>query len=247
MSQSTFERYENKYLITAVQYEALMQNLSVSMVPDQYGAYRIFNLYYDTEHFDLARASIAKPVYKEKLRLRWYGAAGEGAVSDTEDVPFTASQIGYLELKKKFNGIVYKRRIQMICGEAENFIHQRVYNGEDSQILREIKFFLSRYNLSVKVFLNYDRTAYKETEGNELRITFDTNICFRDDEHGLNSSRGGNYLLKKGIILMEIKTVHSMPLWLCRHLSGLGIVPVSFSKYNVCYNTMNQRRAHAGV
>ena len=98
--KNVFKRYERKYIITPEQYEGLMPLIDEYMRGDEYGRSTICNIYFDTPSHMLIRNSIDKPVYKEKLRLRSYG------------VPDQDSNV-FIEIKKKFKGIVYKRRINM--------------------------------------------------------------------------------------------------------------------------------------
>ena len=55
------------------QYRRLSVALMDHMKPDRYSKSLICNIYYDTPDRRLIRASLEKPVYKEKLRLRSYG------------------------------------------------------------------------------------------------------------------------------------------------------------------------------
>lgn len=222
MLQTVFQRYEKKYLINFKQYQALSKLLDGSFVPDQFGTYNISNVYYDTDSYDLIRASIEKPVYKEKLRMRSYGKA-------TESAPV------FLELKKKFDGVVYKRRVTLTYADAKQFVATGRCIDESSQIQREIQSFLSKYPVSEKVYLYYERTALKGVENDDLRITFDSDIRFRRSELRLDNGTWGTDLLPAGTILMEIKTPGVMPLWLSRGLSQLEIYPSTFSKYGACY------------
>lgn len=79
MAIEVFNRYEKKYIIDEDTFHKLTYQIADYMNPDAYNrngeAYRISNIYYDTENDQLIRASIEKPVYKEKLRLRAYGNA----------------------------------------------------------------------------------------------------------------------------------------------------------------------------
>lgn len=98
--KTCFERYEKKYRLTAERQRAILQGMAPYMKKDAYGAYTICNIYYDTPDWRLIRTSLEKPVYKEKLRVRSYGVPGEdGRV--------------FVELKKKYDGVVYKRRVTM--------------------------------------------------------------------------------------------------------------------------------------
>ena len=201
---NVFARTELKYRLTAAQDRFLRETLAPYVEPDQYGESTICNIYYDTPDFRLIRKSIEKPVYKEKLRLRSYGPAGP------DDNTF-------LELKKKYKGIVYKRRI---C-------------------LPEHDWFLDFYgNLQPAVYLNYDRTAFYSKEDPDLRITFDRNIHFRTDDLSLQSLPGGRFVIRPGESIMEIKADGAMPLWLTALLTQAGAKRTSFSKYGTAYQLL---------
>ena len=219
--QSCFRRCEKKYLLTHAQYQAMRLGMAPYMEPDAYPRYSISNIYYDTEHYDLIRASLEKPVYKEKLRLRSYGVPGE-------------LDPAFVEIKKKFDGVVYKRRITMQMRDAEPYLGgARI--GDGSQISREIDWFLQFYRPEPKAFLAYDREAYAAADGGELRITFDTAIRVRSNDLDLRSGDYGVPLLESNQILMEIKIPGTAPMWLARLLSENHIFPTSFSKYGTYY------------
>lgn len=222
MAQEIFKRYEKKYLLHQKQFEALLARLGGEMQADSYGEHTISNIYFDTRDFELVRQSIEKPDYKEKLRLRAYGK-----VDDTTVV--------YAELKKKYDGIVYKRRVPMFLGEARKYLYYGIYPGEDSQILREIDYVMRRYELKPRVYVSYNRTAYFGKQDSGLRVTFDRNICCRC--HGLDLQYGayGTQIMGQDQILMEVKIPGAMPMWMSRLFSGLCIYPVSFSKYGTYY------------
>lgn len=221
MSKRVFERVEKKYLLNPAQLSALREQLSGKMCEDCFGRYTISNLYYDTDTYELIRHSLEKPVYKEKLRLRCYGKA-----SHNTDV--------FIELKKKYKGVVYKRRETLPYSAALAFLSGSSVDAS-SQILREINAFRERYNVSPRVFLCYDRTALAGVDDPELRLTFDTNVRFRQTELRLDNGTFGTDILPAGCTLMELKANGAIPLWLSQILSELQIFPTSFSKYGVCY------------
>ncbi len=221
-SNNIFERVEKKYLLTVMKYELLRERLLPYMEMDQYGLHTICNIYYDTEDYELVRTSIEGPVYKEKLRLRSYG------------VPDNDSPV-FLEIKKKYKGIVYKRRVSMTLEESVRYLNHGIKPASDSQILREIDYFLRFHKPIPKVYLAYDRIALFGKEDSEIRITFDQNIRSRMTELDLSEGDSGKYLLHKGDVLMEIKVPYAYPLWLAGVLSDLEIYPVSFSKYGNVY------------
>jgi hypothetical protein len=232
MTQTVFKRYEKKYLLNPAQHAALAGGFDGRMAADARGVCTVFSLYYDTDDFALIRASIEKPLYKEKLRLRCYGAAGE-------DTPV------FLELKKKYRGVVYKRRAKLAYRDAEAVLSRKARAG-GGQILREISWFLDLHPVSGKLLLCYERAAFSCAEDPGLRITFDTDVRFRRNGLRLDGDARGAPLLSKEQILMEIKTAGTIPPWLCRALSDLKIFPISFSKYGSCYRDHIAKEGRAG-
>ena len=221
-TQHTFKRYEKKYLLTPEQYGRILPELGREMREDEYGQYTICNIYYDTQSFELVRASMAKPVYKEKFRLRSYG------VPDREGVI-------YAEIKKKYDGVVCKRRVAACPDDIQAFITEGRRLDEDREIQQEIRCFFDRYHPQPKVFIGYDRMALAGREEPELRITFDRNIRWRGDALDLCAGDRGKPVLPDGGIVMEVKVLQAAPLWLAHVLSENRIYPVSFSKYGTCY------------
>jgi hypothetical protein len=233
MSIEVFNRYETKFLMTEAQYTALSDIISEYMNPDMYNIgkefYTICNIYYDTPDNSLIRTSLAKPVYKEKLRMRSYG------------VPEKGSSV-FLEIKKKYNGIVNKRRCSLKINEVNALVGSHIYpqenEGVNKQVLNELYYFTNAYNVSPKVYIAYDRKAYFGKEDSDLRITFDTNIRTRRYDLALEKGDYGTPLLDEGTWLMEVKCSGAMPLWLTSALSALGIYKTSFSKYGEEYRQL---------
>ena len=192
------------------------------MQPDEYGKTSIASLYYDTPDARLVRASLEKPLFKEKIRLRSYGPADENSPV-------------FLELKRKAFGIVYKRRIQSTIPEVNRFFDGRGGSFPESQITREIQTFRDYYGTLVPAcMIIYDRTAYFETDG-DLRLTIDENPRYRMTDLRLDKSMEGISLLPEGWSVLEIKVQEAMPLWLSDILSGGQIYKTSFSKYGEAY------------
>lgn len=218
----TFKRYESKYLLSPHQYAALWAELESYVEPDEFFKSTVCSVYYDWEDFRLIRSSIEKPVYKEKLRVRSY------------NVPKPDSPV-FVELKKKYDGVVYKRRVQMAAEVAEDYLAGRCPSPVTGQIGREIDWFMRVNAVSPKVFIASDRQAYVSKENPELRVTFDSSIRWREDRLSLVAGDFGQELLKDGQVLMELKIPDAAPVWLADMLSRLGIFPQGFSKYGQCY------------
>lgn len=221
-TQYSFERYEKKYFLTPEKQARLLSRMEPYIKSDDYGKYTICSIYYDTDNWQLVRESIEKPDYKEKLRVRSYG------------VPEKDGKV-FVELKKKCGGIVYKRRITTEASMTEPFLCGSEKPSQYGQIGREIAWFRDLYKPKPKVFIAYDRTAFAGTEDHELRITFDHNMRWRDNDLDLCLGDYGQPIIAEDRILMEIKMPGVCPLWLSRMLSEEGIFPISFSKYGTCY------------
>lgn len=220
-----FERIEKKYLISEKKFNIILERIGSNMAIDKYGIHTICNIYYDTDTYELIRNSIEKPNYKEKLRLRSYG------------IPRNNDNV-FLEIKKKHDSTVFKRRISLTLKEAENYMKQGIRPHINSQILNEIDYFINFYNPKEKIFIAYDRIAMYGKEDKNLRITFDMNIRSRLNDLSLGKGDYGNPLYNDNIYLMEIKTSTSFPLWLTKILSELEIYSISFSKYGSIYKQL---------
>lgn len=233
MAIEVFNRYENKYLLDSEAYykfyERLLEYMELDDFNKQHEFYSITNLYYDTEHNTLIRNSLAKPKYKEKLRLRAYG------------IPHQDTKV-YLEIKKKVFGLVNKRRTSLKLHEAYDFvatgIEPEFKDYMNKQVINEIKYFLSRYDLQPKVYLSYDRKALFCKNNRDLRITFDTNIRSRRYDLKMEHGTHGEPLLEPGQWLMEVKAENTIPVWLAKMLSEHQMYRTSFSKYGNEYKKM---------
>jgi SPX domain protein involved in polyphosphate accumulation len=215
-----FERKEQKYLLNQKQKEALLKTLASYLQPDLYSDYSIQSVYYDNDQFDLFRKSIEKPEYKEKLRLRCYG------------YPHQADHPAFLEIKKKYAGVVYKRRIDLPLNEAYDFaLHPR--RGTVSE--NEIYTMIERYDLKPQVYVSYDRQAFVWKSDPDLRITFDSNIRYRLSDLYLESTAKTTAMLPENEYILEIKSLSNLPRILVSALNRLQIWPASFSKVGYVY------------
>ena len=226
---ASFMRYEIKYIISREQKERLLGIMEDYMKPDEFGHTEIRNIYYDTPDFRLVRRSREKPVYKEKLRIRSYGKPAPGGKV-------------FVELKKKYNSVVYKRRTAMSLSDALSFVSGNMIVSGDSQIEKEIGSFIKFYrSLRPAAYLSYERDSFFGKNDDGFRITFDENILGRTYDISLTSDAGGEALIDSGSVLMEVKCDGALPLWLVRFLSSEHIYQTSFSKYGEAYEKLIYR------
>lgn len=233
--QNVFKRYELKYLITKEQQKLLLEVMKEYMDPDQFGKSTICNIYLDTPSKILIRRSNEKPIYKEKLRIRSYGIAA----SDTTV---------FVELKKKYNNVVYKRRISMAETDAMNYITKGIKPGIESQITKEINYFCKFYpGLEPALFMSYERKAFFSKNDSNFRMTFDENILCRDYDLNLKTGAYGTPLLAGDMVLLEVKTSLGIPIWLTKFLSENKLYKTSFSKYGNAYKSLILPKLLGGI
>lgn len=239
MAIEVFNRYELKFIITDEQYNILRERLAEYMESDEYSKngdfYTICNIYYDSPDNELIRRSLEGPVYKEKMRLRSYGT-----------VPLDKKV--FLEIKKKYQGLVNKRRTKIVLQDAYDYFEtgelpelQSYMNG---QVLKEIDEMKNRMQLVPKLFLSYDRCAMFAKDDRDFRVTFDRNITTRRYDLGLHYGIYGDKLLEEGVWIMEVKIDRAMPMWMTKILSDMHIYKNSYSKYGTEYTNFITKEKH---
>lgn len=237
MDQKTFDRVEKKYLIDATQKKKILALIEKNMQKSKYFKSEIFNIYFDTDNYDLIIKSIENPDFKQKFRARSYG--GYDKV--------------FLEIKTKLKGdgtkVGYKRRFLITHNDYLKFVdkqktalelaNEKIETGNDLQIAKEVDYLVNYFDLKPKILVYYDRTSY--VDDNNLRITFDENLAFRDADLNFRKKvRDKHYFNDKKSIIMEVKAGGVMPLWLVGVLSETQAYPVRFSKIGKVYERLKK-------
>ncbi len=230
----TFARVEHKFMITKAQAEEITGMIGDHLKDDAHPQYTLHNIYYDSPDSQMIAASLEHPMYKEKLRLRSYGDPVEG-------MPVFA------EIKKKYDGIVYKRRTMLDLDDAERFLDHRDRRYVKDRTGAEISFMLERYSAERKLYISYSRRAYAGKQEADVRITFDTDIRYRTDHLDLFARTEDKPLLDEDQVLMEVKVMNRYPLWLTDALTEMHICRTSFSKYGKIYTLMHASPAHGQI
>lgn len=232
---NTFKRMEMKLLLDEEQYNKLIKEIEPYMTADEYGVHTIMNIYFDNDNNDVILSSLSKPVYKEKLRLRAYGKSANN------------SDMAFLEIKKKYRGVVHKRRLEMTYKELFDYAQGKKtpnISEEQRQVFEEIEYFRKRLGLTPRIVICYDRQAFFGNDDNEFRMTFDSNIRSRRTDVDLRNGDFGELLPNQPYRLLEIKTTGGAPMWLVKYLSENRIYSGSFSKYgNIFMNEVKTNRA----
>ncbi|MBR3256795.1 polyphosphate polymerase domain-containing protein [Candidatus Saccharibacteria bacterium] len=248
MDIDTIERVEEKYLISREEKKSLLSSIIKNLERDEYFSEQVLSLYLDTKNFDFVIKSIDRPPFREKIRVRAY------------ETPTRSSKI-FFEVKSKLSKgpvkIGNKRRLVLPLKDFYTFQSgksslkailekNKVSDSKQLQIADELDYLVKIYNLEPKLLISSDRTAYVAKENKNFRLTFDENLRFREKD--LRLEKPGDYEKyfpltndKKHCIIMEVKTMNSMPLWFVRELSKLRVFPSRFSKYGKIYQTITER------
>ena len=217
-----FNRVEQKYILTEKQYKELFKKIESHLEKDYYYQSKICNLYFDNDKNNLIVSSLERPIFKEKIRLRSYN------VPNLDDIV-------YLELKGKYDWVVFKRRCEIILDDFYKYIETGIIQEKyNNQIMKENDYVIKKFNLKPKIFIGYDRLSFYDKDDINFRVTFDSNLRSRVDELKLELGDNGN-LFDKGLYIMEVKSLSSIPLWFTRILSEMKIYKNNFSKYGEIY------------
>ncbi|MBE6172756.1 MAG: polyphosphate polymerase domain-containing protein [Enterococcus faecium] len=222
--KNVFQRKETKYLIPTTQFHSFLKDLKKQMQIDEYGLHTILSLYFDTPDDRFITNSMTKPKYKEKFRVRSY------------DIPKETSMV-FLEIKKKVNGIVYKRRMPLTYAEYLQWLDQKHFlKNEDEQIPQEVNWLFKRNpDLSPKTMIMYERMSLFGTSDPDFRVTFDQNIRFRSTNLELSITGEETLVAPEIGVLMEVKALGAYPLWFVELLNDYQLRKGSFSKYAETY------------
>ena len=253
MDAKIFNRVEKKYLIDQGQYDALLAEIRQHMKEDQYFHSEVYNIYFDTDNYDLIIQSIDHPLFKEKLRARSYGGYDKVFLEIKTKIKGLAYRHDFLDASDlvKDNNFGYKRRVLITHQDFDELIKGKTSCVElasrdmekktDLQIAKEVDYIMKKFNLKPKILIYYDRESF--TGENDLRITFDKNLRFRHQNiRFLKKSQDRTFFKSDKNIIMEIKAENAMPLWLVKQLSAEHIYPEQFSKIGKIYETLRKEQ-----
>ena len=253
MNEKIFDRIEKKYLIAEAEQATLLKLIKKNMHEDKYFESEVYNIYFDTDNFDLIIQSIDNPIFKEKLRARSYGGYDKVFLEIKTKIRGYAYRHDLLENDDtlKDNNLGYKRRVLITHDDFDKLIAKLatveelaakdIEQPSDLQIAREVDYMINHFNLKPQVLVYYNRASY--VDDNSSRITFDTDLRFRHQNLKFTKNPTDKTLLNTDKnIIMEIKAHGAMPLWLVHRLSALQIYPVQFSKIGKVYELIRKEK-----
>lgn len=223
MEIETMSRHDIKYIIDEKTVGELRKCLLANNMRKQiHDSDLVVSAYCDTDDFASIRKCIDDPKHKEKIRIRSYGPIGD-------------DDLAYLEIKRKENGLLTKRRVKVRYGDIPGILSgSQKMQGEFGD---ELDDFLSRYpNSEPRIRISYERESYKaEDESSDLRVTLDHDIRYKVGKGIRLDGSDGTCLMSPRRYIIEIKTLGETPKWLDMFFKSRSLKPRSYSKYAKAY------------
>lgn len=253
MDKKFFNRVEKKYLIDKPQEATIKKEIKKHMKKDEYFRSKVFNIYFDTDNYDLIIQSIDNPFFKEKLRARSYEGYDKVFLEIKTKIRGAAYRTKFLREKGllKDNNFGYKRRVlitkkdfnELVSGKTSiiELASRKIETPADLQVAKEVDYIIKNLNLKPKILVYYDRESF--TGENSLRITFDKNLRYRNKNiRFLKKNSDETFFKNEKNIIMEIKAGGVMPLWLVKLLSAEHVYPTHFSKIGKIYEKLRKEK-----
>lgn len=224
-----FNRFELKYLLPIEHAGEFKKAIKSFLHVDSFGEegqYALTSLYYDTPDHRFYWEKIDGIKVRRKLRIRHY---------ETRDA-ITPETPVFVEIKKRIDRVIIKKRAKMPYKDAVNLCNEGImpakFDPKDKKTLEEVQSMFHTYPLRPTLITSYFRHALIGTHYDlGLRVTFDTNIRFRDHDLDLTSKNRGKFIIPPNIALMEIKANGAIPYWLTEMIGAHNIRLIRVSKY----------------
>ncbi|MFP4380088.1 MAG: VTC domain-containing protein [Candidatus Sumerlaeia bacterium] len=246
--QTTFQRFEAKYIITETEAACVLDYLSPWLESDRHTkrgvSYDINSLYLDSEKLGLYWSSALGEKNRMKLRIRAY--------SEESDAPV------FLEIKRRVNQVILKQRTRLrreamrdlLAGktlDAGALAHPTERERDNYYAFRDC---LEHICARPAAFVRYDREAYVSRLEEPVRVTFDRNLCCLPCDHYAEDmwKKNTDWLpVDAASVILEIKFTNAFPAYVARVVQRFGLRQTSFAKYVHCMNALQRRGALAGI
>ncbi len=237
LDRNKIARYELKYIIPKSMVAKIEEYIEIYCQKDNHsikapdGYYTVNTLYLDSPNFlllDHKRSDMSK---RFTLRIRGY--------ADGENPPY------FFEVKKKSGMIIDKIRACVDVKDLyEVFKRPDGALGLNAEDKKNLKYFIRKaeeLHARPKIFTQYRRLAFFSVFDEYVRITFDRDLKFcKSKKFDVVPAHYdvANYDYKtflKGMpadsVVLEIKTLTSVPRWVIELIQYFGLERGSFSKF----------------
>ena len=197
------------------------------MEPDAYGTtgeYVVTSLYYGSADLRCYWEKIDGIKFRRKLRIRRY----ERQAEMRSDEPV------FVEIKQRLDKTIQKRRAKLVYPDALGLCagEEISHDPADSALVGEVRVFVGTFRLEPKSIVSYFRSALVGGSHDPgLRVTFDTDIRYRDGDLALDSKHPGRHMVHPEMCVLEIKANERLPLWVVDLIGHHNIQLIRVSKY----------------
>ena len=230
------DRCELKYLIDYKTYKEIIKFASHFTVKDRNagkgGTYMVNSLYYDTTDNRLYFEKINGEKTRKKIRIRSYFDSKNGKLLRT-----------ILEIKKKDKSTVYKEKIKLNFDDAVKLIetsnigkYTKTVSASDKRALDDTLYLKYKLGLRPKIMIAYERQALFDKYTPSVRLTFDSNVCYRTCDLTNNYIPTEKYAIPRNLMILEIKYSKYLPIWITKLIQAFDLTPTTVSKYCAAVN-----------
>ena len=215
-------RTEYKYLINTKQIEILKNKIKNLFCVDVHCSsqhkYNVRSLYFDNYFNKCFYENETGCDPRQKHRIRLYN---------------NSLDLIRLEQKNRVNNRVIKYRCTLLSEQVNDLIKGKYkINILDNQdLLKKFKMKIMNEMFRPVVIVSYDRYPYVYKNDN-IRVTFDTNICFSKQVKGFLNNDFVKIPLKD-VNIMEIKYNNYIPDFIVKLLNVENLQKINFSKYYI--------------
>jgi len=238
-NDSVLSRHECKYFVAPQLLPQMRDYLSSFVEPDAYAAscreyrYPVTSLYLDSPELLLYRMTAEGRRTRFKLRIRSY--------SDDPRDPV------YLEIKKRADKVVIKRRARVSAGRAAALLGDRFHRrGPEARMSGavdgEFTNLVALLGARSAIRIRYQREAYQSRTKDPVRITFDTNL----ERSAILAGQAGNerdncWPVATAGVVLEIKFTEAFPSWVREMIIRFQLDRCSIAKYMMSMNDALRR------
>ena len=234
-------RYELKYAVPASCRDQIIEMASDFTRPDKWGrplgnwpgatGYIVHSLYFDTPDLDDFSDRLAERKVRDRLRIRTYGAAGEG-------------QPLFLENKKKYMDRVIKHRVHLctadewcLSPDGKPWRHfESEVNDAKRFVYRNFANALERGGRGAMALVRYEREVFVGTsiDDPKVRLTFDHNLRGKRVNDAREIYARSVYdLIPRDYMVVEMKFDRIKPGWMREISSALRARAEPVSKFGL--------------
>ena len=220
--------YESKFLVESTRLGQIESAIGDLLVPDpdvlgEEGTYN-HTIYFDSPAYQAYNREQSVEHVTVRPRIRAYRSS-----------PSAPTAALYLELKRRFDRVIAKRRTAIDQDLADGLLTGSLSEtggvASMSSVLAEFRYLVQRFGLRPSVSVLYHRSAFYLSPDRDVRVTFDRLIQFGPVNSFEAPIETFSCALPPDQMVIEVKYGEDAPGDLLDRLEYMGLRPQGFSKY----------------